>query len=230
MVGDTYTQVLSGLSDGQSVVLADYAEAVPSSNTDLTNALGGGGGFGGGGGGFGGGGSAVPAAASARQRCRRRRRGSPSAAEPSAATTDASAHAAAGRYGGHVAAIRLDQVNLVVHDVDRRAAPSTPGSASTSVTCRPGLGRPSRLGPSRRAHSPRRGPRQRDVRRQVELGRVRRQRGHPRLQGGRPGTRSTLWSPPWSPRAWPCSRSPTTPSGAPATPWSATPTATASAS
>ena len=42
MVGDTYTQVLSGLSDGQSVVLADYAEAVPSSNTDLTNALGGG--------------------------------------------------------------------------------------------------------------------------------------------------------------------------------------------
>ena len=46
MVGDTYTQVLSGLSDGQSVVLADYAEAVPSSNTDLTNALGGGG-FGG---------------------------------------------------------------------------------------------------------------------------------------------------------------------------------------
>jgi hypothetical protein len=58
MVGDTYTQVLSGLSDGQSVVLADYAEAVPSSNTDLTNALGGGG-FGGGGfGGFGGGGFA----------------------------------------------------------------------------------------------------------------------------------------------------------------------------
>jgi hypothetical protein len=57
-VGDTYTQVLSGLSDGQSVVLADYAEAVPSSNTDLTNALGGGG-FGGGGfGGFGGGGFA----------------------------------------------------------------------------------------------------------------------------------------------------------------------------
>ncbi|HEY5386001.1 MAG TPA: efflux RND transporter periplasmic adaptor subunit, partial [Acidimicrobiales bacterium] len=50
MVGDTYTQVLSGLSDGQSIVLADYAEAVPSSNTDLTNALGGGGG-----GGFGGG-------------------------------------------------------------------------------------------------------------------------------------------------------------------------------
>ena len=57
MVGDTYTQVLSGLSDGQSIVLADYAQAVPSSNTDLTNALGGGGGFGGlgGGGGFGGG-------------------------------------------------------------------------------------------------------------------------------------------------------------------------------
>ena len=56
MVGDTYTQVLSGLSDGQSVVLADYAEAVPSSNTDLTNALGGGG-FGGGRGFFGGAGA-----------------------------------------------------------------------------------------------------------------------------------------------------------------------------
>jgi multidrug efflux pump subunit AcrA (membrane-fusion protein) len=57
MVGDTYTQVLSGLSNGQSIVLADYAEAVPSSNTDLTNALGGGGGFGGfgGAGGLGGG-------------------------------------------------------------------------------------------------------------------------------------------------------------------------------
>ena len=56
MVGDTYTQVVSGLSSGQSVVLADYAEAVPSSNTDLTNALGGGGGFGGAGSFFGGGG------------------------------------------------------------------------------------------------------------------------------------------------------------------------------
>ena len=54
MVGATYTQVLSGLSDGQSVVLADYAEAVPSSNTDLTNALGDGG-FGGAGAFFGGG-------------------------------------------------------------------------------------------------------------------------------------------------------------------------------
>jgi multidrug efflux pump subunit AcrA (membrane-fusion protein) len=57
MVGDTYTQVVSGLSSGQSVVLADYAEAVPSSNTDLTNALGGGGGFGGAGSFFGGAGA-----------------------------------------------------------------------------------------------------------------------------------------------------------------------------
>ncbi len=66
MVGDTYTQVLSGLSDGQSIVLADYAEAVPSSNTDLTNALGGGG-FGGGGfGGFGGGGFGGAGGAAAR--------------------------------------------------------------------------------------------------------------------------------------------------------------------
>jgi multidrug efflux pump subunit AcrA (membrane-fusion protein) len=57
MVGDTYTQVTSGLTPGQSVVLADYAEAVPSSNTNtnnLGNILGGGGGAGGffGGGGF----------------------------------------------------------------------------------------------------------------------------------------------------------------------------------
>jgi HlyD family secretion protein len=49
MVGDTYTQVDSGLSPGQSVVLVDYAEAVPSSNnnTNLGNVLGGGGGAGG---------------------------------------------------------------------------------------------------------------------------------------------------------------------------------------
>ena len=55
MVGDVYTQVLSGLSPGQSVVLADYSEAVPSSNTN-TDILGGGGGgafFGGAGGGGG---------------------------------------------------------------------------------------------------------------------------------------------------------------------------------
>jgi RND family efflux transporter MFP subunit len=59
MIGDTYTQIVSGLKDGQSIILADYAQAVPSSNTDLTTALGGGttgfGGFGGGAGGFGGG-------------------------------------------------------------------------------------------------------------------------------------------------------------------------------
>ncbi len=61
MVGATYTQVDSGLSPGQSVVLVDYAEAVPSSNsnTNLGNVLGGGGGqfFPGAGGGFPGGGS-----------------------------------------------------------------------------------------------------------------------------------------------------------------------------
>ncbi len=55
MVGSEYTQVLSGLTPGQSVVLADYAEVVPSSNTE-TNTFGGLGGLGGGGGGFGGGG------------------------------------------------------------------------------------------------------------------------------------------------------------------------------
>jgi hypothetical protein len=49
MVGDTYTQVDSGLSPGQSVVLVDYAQAVPSSNnnTNLGSVLGGGGGAGG---------------------------------------------------------------------------------------------------------------------------------------------------------------------------------------
>jgi macrolide-specific efflux system membrane fusion protein len=48
MVGVTYTQVVSGLTPGQSVVLVDYAEPVPSSNT---NSLGGLGSFLGGGGG-----------------------------------------------------------------------------------------------------------------------------------------------------------------------------------
>jgi len=46
MIGGIYTQVDSGLSPGQSVVLVDYAEAVPSSNTNsngLGNFLGGGG-------------------------------------------------------------------------------------------------------------------------------------------------------------------------------------------
>ncbi len=51
MVGGVYTQVLSGLTPGQSVVLADYAEPVPSSNTNSLSVFGGGGGgfFGGGG-------------------------------------------------------------------------------------------------------------------------------------------------------------------------------------
>ncbi len=46
MVGDVYTQVLSGLTPGESVVLANYAAPVPSSNTAT---LGGFGGLGGGG-------------------------------------------------------------------------------------------------------------------------------------------------------------------------------------
>jgi multidrug efflux pump subunit AcrA (membrane-fusion protein) len=59
MVGDAYTQVDSGLSLGQSVVLVDYAEPVPSSNTNTTGGLGSflGGGAGGAGGFFGGGGT-----------------------------------------------------------------------------------------------------------------------------------------------------------------------------
>ena len=53
--------MLSGLEPGQSVVLADYAESVPSSNTNTFGGVGGllgggGGGFIGGGGGFAGGG------------------------------------------------------------------------------------------------------------------------------------------------------------------------------
>jgi HlyD family secretion protein len=65
MVGDTYTQVESGLSPGQSVVLVDYAAAVPSSNnnTNLGSVLGGGGGAGGffgGARGFPGGGGTFP--------------------------------------------------------------------------------------------------------------------------------------------------------------------------
>jgi RND family efflux transporter MFP subunit len=51
MVGDTYTQVLSGLAAGQTVVLADYAAPVPSSNTNTFGGFGGGG-FGNGGGAF----------------------------------------------------------------------------------------------------------------------------------------------------------------------------------
>jgi hypothetical protein len=63
MIGGIYTQVDSGLSPGQSVVLVDYAEAVPSSNTNsngLGNFLGGGGNsfFPGGGAFFPGGGNA----------------------------------------------------------------------------------------------------------------------------------------------------------------------------
>ncbi len=51
MVGDTYSQVLSGLGAGQTVVLADYAAPVPSSNTNSLGGFGGGA-FGNGGGAF----------------------------------------------------------------------------------------------------------------------------------------------------------------------------------
>ena len=50
IVGDTYTQVLSGLKEGESIVLADYSEPVPSSNTTTVSGFGGTGGFAGGGG------------------------------------------------------------------------------------------------------------------------------------------------------------------------------------
>jgi RND family efflux transporter MFP subunit len=51
IVGGTYTQVLSGLKEGESIVLADYSVAVPSSNTTTVSGFGGSG-FGGAGGGF----------------------------------------------------------------------------------------------------------------------------------------------------------------------------------
>ena len=49
IIGDIYTQVRSGLHLGSSVVLADYSEPVPSSNTATVGGFGGAGGFGGGG-------------------------------------------------------------------------------------------------------------------------------------------------------------------------------------
>jgi RND family efflux transporter MFP subunit len=50
IVGGIYTQVLSGLKEGESIVLADYSEPVPSSNTTTVTGFGGTGGFGGSGG------------------------------------------------------------------------------------------------------------------------------------------------------------------------------------
>jgi HlyD family secretion protein len=59
IVGDIYTQVLSGLQKGNEIVLADYSEAVPSSNTTTVGGLGATGGGFGGGAGFRGGGSST---------------------------------------------------------------------------------------------------------------------------------------------------------------------------
>jgi trimeric autotransporter adhesin len=56
IVGGIYTQVVSGLKVGDSIVLANYSEPVPASNTSTVGGFGGGGGFTGGGG-FGGGGA-----------------------------------------------------------------------------------------------------------------------------------------------------------------------------
>jgi multidrug efflux pump subunit AcrA (membrane-fusion protein) len=52
IVGDTYIEVLSGLKEGERIVLADYSDAVPSSNTTTVSGFGGTGGFGGAGVGF----------------------------------------------------------------------------------------------------------------------------------------------------------------------------------
>ena len=60
-VGSTTVQVTSGLTEGQTVILADHTTALPANSSNLNRriAAGGGGGFGGaGGGGFGGAGTA----------------------------------------------------------------------------------------------------------------------------------------------------------------------------
>ena len=172
MVGDTYTQVLSGLSPGQSVVLADYAEAVPSSNTDSTdlgNALGGGGGgfggFGGAGffsGGVGGGGFRVE--------------------------RNTAAAGGGGGFGG------------IDYGVDRGPGPARsaqsrrhqrrrhpsllrPSRHLVRRWRRSGLGRAARLGRARRRPPARCRPRQHVVRPAVERRLVRRSRRGPRVQG-----------------------------------------------
>jgi HlyD family secretion protein len=55
IIGRIYTQVLSGVKSGNTVVLANLSQAVPASSSTVTAGFGGGG-FGGGGAGFGGGG------------------------------------------------------------------------------------------------------------------------------------------------------------------------------
>jgi hypothetical protein len=68
IVGGVYTQVLSGLQLGDEVILANYADPVPASNTSTLGGFGGGfGGTGGfGGAGFGGGGGGRFTSGSAR--------------------------------------------------------------------------------------------------------------------------------------------------------------------
>ncbi len=68
IVGGIYTQVLSGLQLGDEVILANYADPVPASNTSTLGGFGGGfGGTGGfGGGTFGGGGGRFTSGASSR--------------------------------------------------------------------------------------------------------------------------------------------------------------------
>ncbi len=122
------------------------------------------------------------------------------------------------RYGGAMAPIRLDQINLVVSDVPASRAfysrlgldfgdEADPVWDSQHVSARHG-----------ESHSPRPGSRQRAVRRQVEPGCVRAQRAPSSDSRWTVAPRSTRWCPLWPPTASPCSRSPTTPSGVPATP------------
>jgi macrolide-specific efflux system membrane fusion protein len=47
IVGYSYTQLISGVKEGDRVVLADYSEAVPTSSANTLGGFGGGGGFGG---------------------------------------------------------------------------------------------------------------------------------------------------------------------------------------
>ncbi len=94
------------------------------------------------------------------------------------------------------------------------------------------MGRPPHLLPAGRRclAPPRHRPRQHHVHTAVEPGLGRGHRRRPRLPRSRAATPSTSWWPSWSRTASPCSRRPTTPSGAPVTPWSAIPTATGLAS
>ena len=201
MVGDTYTQVFSGLSAGESVVLADYAEPVPSSNTDSTNlgtALGGGGGLG------------RRRRRSFLRRCRRRR-GVPDPTEHgrrrrrlrrltpsdrrrrrlSLAGRRVTTPVGASHYGVHRGTdpARSDQPGRLRRR--RHACVLRTPRRRVRRSRRSRLVRAPRLGRAHRRRPAGHRPRQHDVRGQVERGLARRSRRRPRVQG-RPARRGRL--------------------------------------